>query len=267
VSVKIRYKLTEKDVREAVLRHKGLGSKVAAIVGIFMCGMSVLSVVLDSTHPPLGFIPFFFGLVVIFLPWLQARQMFRRGGSPLRDEAQVEISDSGFVGVNSVTSSTSTWGAFTRYLESKNLFLVYRSEMFFTIVPKRAFAAGEEEAVRSLLEQHLGAASKAYRRKIKPRTWVLIVAVILAIVVLVVTNVMIRKRAVQESPTEDTSAVSYPTLATCARTGHPLSGWAEGERERRWASALSPWLSHQPGQARAPASTWVWLGCGKKKFP
>jgi len=166
VSVKITYKLTEKDVREALVRHRGRGAKVAAIVGIFMCLMSILSFILDSGHSPIAFVPFFFGALIFSLPWLQAQQMFRKGGSQLRDEATAEISDSGLIGANSVSSSNSTWGAFTRYTESKNLFLVYRSEMLFNIVPKRAFAAGEEDAVRGLLEQHLGGASKASRRKI-----------------------------------------------------------------------------------------------------
>jgi len=203
-SVKVTYKLTEKDVREALVRHRGLGAKVAPIVGIFLCVMGVLGVVLDSTHSPLAFVPFFFGVFMFSLSRLQAWLMFRKGGSPLRDEVQAEISDSGFIGATAVTSSNSTWGAFTRYLESKNLFLIYRSEMFFTIVPKRVFAAGEEGAVRSLLEEHLGAATKAYRRKIKPATWVWIVVVIIAIVLLVVSNVMIRKRDVEQRPTEDT---------------------------------------------------------------
>jgi len=128
--------------------------------------MSVLAFILDSGHSPLALIPFFIGAFMFSLPWLQARQMFRKGGSPLRDEVTLEISDSRLIGANLVSSSNSTWGAFTRYSESKNLFLVYRSEMLFNIVPKRAFAAGEEDAVRGLLEQHLGGASKASRRKI-----------------------------------------------------------------------------------------------------
>jgi hypothetical protein len=176
VSVKITYKLTEKDVREALVRHRGLGAKVTTVVGVFTCLMGASAFALDSTHSPLALIPFLFGALMLSLPWLQAQQMFRKGGSPLRDEVAAEISDSGFFGANSVSSSNSTWGAFVRYAESKNLFLVYRSEMLFNIVPKRAFAAGEEEAVRGLLEEHLGGASKASRRKV-PLTalyWVVI---------------------------------------------------------------------------------------------
>ena len=159
-----------------------------------MCLMSVLAFILDSGHSPLALIPFFIGAFMFSLPWLQARQMFRKGGSPLRDEVTLEISDSRLIGANLVSSSNSTWGAFTRYSESKNLFLVYRSEMLFNVVPKRAFAAGEEEVVRSLLEQHLGAATKAYRRKIKPTTWVFIVVFIVTIILLAISNVTIRLR-------------------------------------------------------------------------
>ena len=100
VSVKITYKLTEKDVREALVRHKGLGAKVTTIVGLFTCLMGALAFALDSTHSLLALIPFLFGALMLSLPWLQAQQMFREGGSPLRDEVTAEISDSGFFGGN-----------------------------------------------------------------------------------------------------------------------------------------------------------------------
>jgi formate-dependent nitrite reductase membrane component NrfD len=44
------------------------------------------------------------------------------------------------------------------------------------------------------LERHLGEATTAYRKKIKWKTWVWLGVVIIAIVLLVMSNVMIRKR-------------------------------------------------------------------------
>jgi hypothetical protein len=42
----------------------------------------------------------------------------------------------------------------------------------FNIFPKRAFAAGDMDAFQGLLEQHLGNTSKAYRKKVRLKTWI-----------------------------------------------------------------------------------------------
>jgi len=192
--IRIAYQLTEKDLREALAKHGGKGAKVLPVFGACFVDMGVVSTALSpkdyvTTVPAILLGLFWFGL-----SRLQARLAYKRGGAMTQDRVEAELSYAGFESVTSTSSGKSSWKAFTRYSESKNLFQLYRSNAFFNIVPKRAFAAGGEEAFRSLLERHLGEATKAYRRKIKPRTWVWIVVVIVAIILLVMSNVMIRKR-------------------------------------------------------------------------
>jgi hypothetical protein len=56
------------------------------------------------------------------------------------------------------------WSAFTKWRESNELFLIYISEMFFHMVPKRAFETPAElEAFRQLLEGHVHSADAAPR--------------------------------------------------------------------------------------------------------
>ena len=67
------------------------------------------------------------------------------------------------------------------------------------IFPKRAFAPEEADTFRGMLEQHLGAASKAYRRKLSPiLIWMIIITVVM--IVLLVTRTKSRDH---EPPTSD----------------------------------------------------------------
>jgi YcxB-like protein len=131
------------------------------------------------------------GLFLMSHSWLRARQTFKKGR--LGEETQVEISDSGVDASNSVANTKFVWGAFSRYTESKNLFLVYQSQLMFNIFPKRAFAAGDMDAFQGLLEQHLGNASKAYRKKVKLKTWIWAAVFVIVTVLLVIKIAMIHR--------------------------------------------------------------------------
>jgi hypothetical protein len=178
--VKVVYKLSEKDVREALGKNGGWWTKVAPVVGIFLLAVALGGLVLDPGHSLMAVVPFGIGLLMIFILKLRAQQMFKRGRYD--DEIQVEISDSGIDASNSVANAKFIWSAFTRYEESKNLFLLYQSQLMFNIYPKRAFSSEDADAFRSLLVEHLCSASKAYNRKISPKTWVFFAVVGMAFV-------------------------------------------------------------------------------------
>jgi hypothetical protein len=120
----------------------------------------------------------------VFFLKLQVWLSFRRDNR-LRDQFEAAISDSGIDVSSSTATSTYSWSAFTRYAETKNLFLVYQSPQAFNIFPKRSFSLREANEFRSLLDQKLGSASVADRKRISPQTWVVLVVVVLAAILLV----------------------------------------------------------------------------------
>jgi len=77
------------------------------------------------------------------------------------------------------------WTNFIRFLESKNLFLLYTSPACFNIVPKRAFAPGETESFRGLLQEKLGVTMAAHHKRISLRVIVFLVVIAAALVLLV----------------------------------------------------------------------------------
>lgn len=97
------------------------------------------------------------------------------------------ISDDGIEVSISTAKTDYGWNGFTRYSETKNLFLVYQSKQVFNIFPKRAFAAGEADDFRKLLEQKLGDATMAQGKRISPRVWIFLAVVVVAAILLVRT--------------------------------------------------------------------------------
>ena len=178
----ISFQLTKDDLQEALGKHGGLGMKVRSAVGFFMVAMTVLFLFLKQASWG-AIVPGAIGCLFICLPRLQTRQAIKNGGRIL-DPVETTISAVGIESANSVATTNLSWGAFIRDVETKNLFLVYPSRQMLHIYPKRAFAPEEIETFRGMLEEHLGAATKAYRRRLSPTLVWLIVFTVLTIVFL-----------------------------------------------------------------------------------
>jgi len=189
--MKITYQLTQKEVLEA-LRKNNRGTKLNLIAGIFCMTMAIGGLATDPKHPVGAIVPIVAGLFLIFTVRLQARGLVRK--SMLCDETVVDFSDSGMTASNSVAKTEFAWPAFNRYAESTNLFLLYQSQAGFRIFPKRAFAPGEADAFRSLLDRHMGDASKAHDKKARMKTWIWVSIFAVAAMLLVITILMIRRR-------------------------------------------------------------------------
>ena len=123
-------------------------------------------------------------LFFIFAVRLQVWLSFRRDNR-LQDQFEAVISDNGIDVASSRADSKYDWSAFLRYAETKSLFLVYQAPRVFNIFPKRAFAAEEVDEFRRLLDRKLGAASVAYRKRISPRTWAILIVVAISAILLV----------------------------------------------------------------------------------
>ncbi len=94
----------------------------------------------------------------VFVPW-RARTLYRRQSgvlSPFRIQA-----DAGGLVVSSEQGEVRLpWMALRKWKESRHLFLIYRSDSLFHLVPKRLFASSEQiEAFRMLLLRYLAQAA------------------------------------------------------------------------------------------------------------
>ena len=154
-----------------------------------MCGALLIAAALISAirHPQQYsdvVLPLLLGMFFLFGLRMLVGRSFRRD-QRLQQHFEAVVSDEG-LDISSPTASTNhTWAAFTRYVESRNLFLLYQAPQVFNVLPKRAFAEGEAEAFRGLLQEKLGAKSEAHGRKISPRVLVFLVVVAGSLVVLV----------------------------------------------------------------------------------
>lgn len=159
--MKIQYRVTQDDFVEltwaSFKANKKLRYTRYALVAV---GLAIT--LLPFWSPPFGerfpdwFIPV--GLVVawcgigpvLFLSWF-ARKNYKKQAA-LHQDSEVEITDESLAGRSSIGTSEVKWNAFDRFIETKNLFVLFRGVLFY-IFPKRAFAAGDAEEFRALLNQ------------------------------------------------------------------------------------------------------------------
>ena len=183
--MQITYKLNEQELLEASKSHGGVGIRVLPIVGTLLAIGGLVSLMQNPKHYPSSVGPIVVGLFLMFLLRFQVRQSFRRD-TRLQGQFGAAISDSGIDVSSSTATSKYTWHAFTRYVETKNLFVVYHSSRLFNIFPKHAFSREEAEAFRSLLNEKLGSASVAYRKTISPKTWAFLIVIAVSAILLVI---------------------------------------------------------------------------------
>lgn len=182
--MRISYKLGERDVLEAQRKHGGPWTRILPIFGLLVLTAGLVSFILEPQQFPGLVGAIVVGLFLTFSLRLQVWLSFRRD-TRLQDQFEAEISEHGIDVSSSRADSKFDWSAFVRYAETKNLFMVYQAPQVFNVFPKRAFAAEEVEAFRGLLDQKLGAASVAYRKRISPRTWDFLIWVAISAILLV----------------------------------------------------------------------------------
>jgi len=182
--MRLEYRLTESDLLEAQGKHGGVWTRLLRIWGALLIAAGVGSLVMRPRHYSDAVLPILLGLFFLFGLRLLALRSFRRD-QRLQQHFEAIISESGIDSSSPTGSTKSTWGAFTRYVESKHLFLLYQAPHVFSIFPKRAFAPGDEESFRALLNDKLGAASAAYGKRISPRTWIFLAVVTVSALLLV----------------------------------------------------------------------------------
>jgi hypothetical protein len=123
--MRIAYKLSENDLIEAQGQHGGVWTKAIPVFGLLLILVGLGSIASNPKQNAGAILPILIGLFFLFGLRLQIRRSFRQDNR-LQHPFEAVISQDG-IDISSPTgcSSKYAWSAFTRYVESKNLFLVY----------------------------------------------------------------------------------------------------------------------------------------------
>lgn len=123
----------------------------------------------------------------------------------LHDRFAATFSEEGIEVLASTGSSKHEWKAFTRYVETKGLFLLYQGPVCMNIFPKGCFGSGEADAFRNLVQQKLG--NKMDRKRLSPSAWIFILVVGVAFVLMLIFI----RNAVRQSAPRSTPAQTQST--------------------------------------------------------
>jgi hypothetical protein len=185
------YKITRQDLTEGHTGHGGIllrmSQAAALVILIAAIGAGFLGMDLWEVVALL-----FAGLTFLFRVQITSAISFKRF---FAEAGQVEASVSE-AGVNFQTQKGTTdllWTAFVRYLETKNLFLLYPQRNLFIMIPKRGFPPEELPAVREVFQQHLADQSAAYGKGAKVKVAIFVGAA--AVFVILLAIVLFRGQA------------------------------------------------------------------------
>jgi len=139
--MRLDYELTENDFLEAQARHGGIRTRLVQVWGILLVAAAVISAISHPHNYSSFVLPLLFGVFLLFGTKLLTRRSYRKDPR-LQQHFQAVVSDTG-IDFSSPTGSTqSMWSAFTRYVESRNLFLLYQSPTCFQPSPQACVRAG-----------------------------------------------------------------------------------------------------------------------------
>jgi hypothetical protein len=158
IEVRVRY--TRDDFVAAIRTHIALRSKllrwfVAVPIGLVFVGLGIVGGVREGWHwaPVLSILTgvfFFVSLVSIYV--LQPRRFFRDNRDLFDADWVYRFSRDVFFVERKDTSSTHTWDAVSRVVDSRDGYLLLLKTEQFLVVPRRGFrSADDERAFREML--------------------------------------------------------------------------------------------------------------------
>jgi YcxB-like protein len=155
----VRYQCTLEDYKEAQVAHwtpsKGRRVLRAFLIGLILASGIRLYIASGGTAGvlPLAGLLLWFLLRFVYRPYYLKRDY--RNHPNLAREHSLSIDDSGLQARSEVAEGRRAWTAYTKYRETRNLFVLYLGSRMFEIIPKRAFSAVQLEELRNLVRQHL----------------------------------------------------------------------------------------------------------------
>jgi hypothetical protein len=164
--MKIVYRISEQDFMEArdlfIAYEKPWYRKISRLLLPWIgAGLLVLQVVYLAVvpHRDIGLvvIGFVVGFYLLYCG-LALRRYFRRlyqKDHRFKDDFIAEISDQGIHFTTPFSEGLLKWNGFVRFLESKEIFMLFIAQWNFVVLPKRAFAPGEADEFRTLLQRNI----------------------------------------------------------------------------------------------------------------
>lgn len=162
--IELRFSLTEKEyisaVRFYLLRSAEMMARLIVLFVCFSFGLLVLNVLLDFILPLWSVVAL---IVLVGVAWFHAylidlpRRYFRNEPK-FRDEYSLTFTDAGIEFKTKNISSSISWSLYTGVVENESSYvLIYGKNLpSLSILPKRAFRDGKEEAAfREMLRRHV----------------------------------------------------------------------------------------------------------------
>lgn len=166
VDIKIVYRISEQDFMEAhelfIANERPWYRKFSRFLMPWIGGAVLLMQVVYLIVMPNRDIGFtVIGLIVGFYLMycgFALRRYFRRlyqKDHRYKHDFTAEISDEGIYINTPFSDAHMKWNSFVRYLESKDVFMVFIAQWNFILLPKRAFATDEADQFRVLLQRNI----------------------------------------------------------------------------------------------------------------
>ena len=102
-------------------------------------------------------VAYFVAQFFVYVPW-KTRRIYHQQKS-LKREAHMRFDDTGLSAENEMGQGTTPWADYVKWKENERLFLLYISDPFFHMIPKRLFDdPGDIERLRKIFSEKIGPA-------------------------------------------------------------------------------------------------------------
>lgn len=204
--MKIEYTLSEGDYLEAQRAHGDWSTRLLPVFGGLLILAGIWTLAQDPKHLGNGLAAIFIGSALAFGLRLLRSYTYRQD-KRLHDRFVATFSDEGIQSSASTGTSSQSWSAFTRYVETQRLFLLYQGPVCMSIYPKRCLAPEDADAFRDLIKQKLPGGNRMVRKGLGLRWWVFLVVVSVAFLLMLIT---IRNVLRQSGPSSKPAQTQSP---------------------------------------------------------
>lgn len=144
----LEYNITLDDYIEANYAYKktsklsNYGYLIFGILGVLFGLIGLTGIILTNFHYIYSYCVFFLGLFLIMettlLYRIKLKKIWKREPS-IRKPLFVTISEDKLIFKSPNSQTINSWEVYTKFIETKNLFLIFQQRNTFSVIPKRAF--------------------------------------------------------------------------------------------------------------------------------
>jgi len=185
--MQITYRLTADDLAEAQSRHRGWIGRMMQFWGVILIGAGVINGIVAHNYLT-AIAPLLIGFFFVFGPGVLSRRSYEKD-ERLHHEFIADIDDDGIAVRGGPSRSEYGWESFTRFVETKSLFILYQAPQAFYILPKRTFNPVADHEFRSLVQRMSSPAKAPSRIKLHTVVFLAITAVVAVLLVMAIRNI------------------------------------------------------------------------------